>query len=502
MLFNSLEFVTFFVVVFTLYWATVRWAGVATMVLLLASLLFYACWNPLYLLLIIASSGVDFLVGGRLHREQSPRRRRAMLISSLIYNLGVLALFKYFNFFMESLGDGATWLDKVLLGQGLIEAPFLRDLKWLDLRLDALLPVGISFFTFQSMSYTIDVYRGELEPVGEGEGRVWWHPAHFARYLLFVSFFPQLVAGPIVRARDLLPQLKLRPMVTDAMAGRGLYLILLGLFKKVVIADYLALNLVDRTFTMTTGFSSLEVLVGIYGYAFQIYCDFSGYSDIAIGAALLLGFRFPDNFNAPYIARNLQEFWHRWHISLSSWLRDYLYIALGGNRGKPWQTYRNLMLTMLLGGLWHGAGWNFVIWGALHGGALAVLRAWQRARARVGLGPLFPFAGGRVVAALITFHYVCFAWIYFRAPTLEQAQTVIDQLGELTWHTTNLDARVLLILGVAVAMHITPRRWFDEVVAAFARLPATVQAAGAVVAGLGIQAMASADAVPFIYFQF
>jgi len=501
-LFNSLDFVTFFLVVFVLYWATVRVRGVASSILLVASLIFYASWHPLYLLLIVGSCGVDFIAGGLMHQLTGHRKRKALLVVSLTANLGLLAVYKYFNFFIESLATGATWLDQALIDLGWIDAPVLAHAHFLSLHLDALLPVGISFYTFQSMSYTIDIFRRELLPVGVDEGRPWWHPFAFHRFLLFVTFFPQLVAGPIVRARDLLPQLARRPLMTDAMGGRGLYLILLGLFKKVVIADYLALNLVDRTFTLPQGFSSLEVLTGIYGYAFQIYCDFSGYSDIAIGTALLLGYRFPENFNGPYKAHNLQDFWHRWHISLSTWLRDYLYIALGGSRRGPWRTYRNLLLTMLLGGLWHGAGWNFVIWGALHGGALAALRAWQRARERSGTPPLLTGWSGRVIGGFVTFHYVCFAWIFFRTPTLEQADLVVRQLGELTWHTTNLDGRVLLVLGIAAATHLAPRRWFEATIEGFTRLPPALQALAAVSVGLALRELASADAVPFIYFQF
>jgi alginate O-acetyltransferase complex protein AlgI len=537
LLFNSLEFVTFFALVFTAYWSVVRfgwpalaivaagflvfsgwvfefdtwqfvlltgivvaihqgmvrWGKPALGVLLGASLLFYACWNPLYLGLIVASSFVDFCVGGQLFRTSNKRRRTQLLLVSMIYNLGILAVFKYFNFFMDSV----AWVDTWMMARGWIDGPALSMG-----RLQLLLPVGISFFTFQSMSYTIDIYRRELEPVGHGEGTPWYHPAHFGRYLLFVSFFPQLVAGPIVRARDLLPQLRDRPPLTDVMAGRGLYLVLLGLFKKIVIADYLALNLVDRTFELTGNYSSFEVLVGVYGYAFQIYCDFSGYSDIAIGTALLLGFTFPDNFNAPYIARNLQDFWRRWHISLSTWLRDYLYIALGGSRNGAYKTYRNLMLTMLLGGLWHGAGWNFIIWGLLHGVALAVLRAWQRARKHVGKGALFGGPAGRALAALITFHYVCFAWIFFRAKSFEQTETVLAKLSELTFATTNLNWQIAAVLGVAAATHLVPKRAFEAVVSAFIALPAVIQAALAVGAGLAFKQVISADAVPFIYFQF
>ncbi len=490
-LFNSLEYIAFLLAVFALYWATVRFARVALGVLLAASLIFYASWSPYYLLLIIASSLVDFTMGGAIGRSASPGRRKVFLWCSVVYNLGVLAAFKYANFVLEALGDLVALIDAELA------APLLRTALTVDggfvgdARLDFLLPVGISFFTFQSMSYTIDIYRRRLEPI-----------ADYPRYLLYVSFFPQLVAGPIVRARDLLPQLKDRPPVTDAMGGRGLFLIGLGLAKKVIVADYLAINLVDRVFSQPDLYSSVELVVGTYAYAVQIYCDFSGYSDIAIGSALLLGFRFPDNFAAPYRAENLQAFWRRWHISLSTWLRDYLYISLGGSRRGAWRTYRNLMLTMVLGGLWHGAGWNFLIWGALHGGALAAQRAWQRRREAAGRKPLLRGPVGRAVAIGLTFHYVCFAWIFFRAPTFEAAWAVLDGIAGATLGAPNLGPTLLAVLLAGAATHAVPRGLYDRVVQGFAALPVQAQALGVIAVGLALRDMASADVVPFIYFQF
>ena len=288
MLFNSFEYIAFFIVVYTVYWAFAHHVRFALQWLLGASLLFYACWNPYYLILIINSSLLDFWAGGRIARTDDPQQRKKYLYISVIYNLGILGIFKYFNFFMENVDDLITHLDW-------IDYFIINDLYLPGGRLKALLPVGISFFTFQSMSYTIDIYRKELKPVHR-----------FSHYLLFVSFFPQLVAGPIVRARDLLPQLLQRPSIDSSMSGRGLYLIALGIFKKVVIADYLAINLVDRVFATPMGYTSIETLFSVYGYALQIYCDFSGYSDVAIGSALLLGFTFPDNFRTPYQSKNLQ----------------------------------------------------------------------------------------------------------------------------------------------------------------------------------------------------
>jgi len=485
LLFNSFEYITFFLVVYALYWAVAHYARLALRLLLAASLLFYGCWNPYYLLLIVGSSLLDFWAGGRIGATEDPARRRRYLLTSVVYNLGVLGVFKYLNFFMESFDDLVTRLD-------LIDALIVNGLYLPGGRLTALLPVGISFFTFQSMSYTIDIYRRELTPARS-----------FSHYLLFVSFFPQLVAGPIVRAKDLLDQLLARPRVTAEMSGRGLYLIALGLFKKVAIADPLAINLVDRVFATPDGYSGLEALLGVYGYALQIYCDFSGYSDVAIGSALLLGFSFPDNFRTPYQSSDLQEFWRRWHISLSSWLRDYLYIALGGNRRGAARTYVNLMLTMLLGGLWHGAGWNFLIWGALHGGALAALRFGQeRGAGHAAYQRLRQHPAWRALGALATFHYVCFAWVFFRAPTLDEATRILGQIAGGGLSLLNLHASVAWTLLAGFALHFCRRAWFDRALALFTRLPSVAQAAALFAFALLLKRLAVSEVVPFIYFQF
>jgi D-alanyl-lipoteichoic acid acyltransferase DltB (MBOAT superfamily) len=334
-------------------------------VLFVASALFYHAWAAAmpgpyrYLLaLLLGTIVLDYYLGLWIDRSESPVRRRALLIASLCSNLGVLVFFKYADFLSH---------DVLHLG-----VP----------RLALILPAGISFHTFQSLSYTIDVYRRQLRPTRS-----------VVSFATFVLFFPQLVAGPIVRAQDLLPQLDELPALELESATAGLFRIVIGLFKKIALADALALALVDRVFEAPEHFSSLEVLAAVYGYALQIYLDFSAYSDIAIGSAQVLGFALPENFRAPYRSANLQEFWRRWHISLSTWLRDYLYIALGGSQGAPWRTYLNLILTMVLGGLWHGASWSFVVWGALHGGGLAVTRYFQR---RTGADPI---AGRRLVGA-------------------------------------------------------------------------------------------------------
>ncbi len=466
--------------------------------LLVLSYYFYASWNWRYLPLIFGSSTVDFFLARAIAREERPRARRVMLAVTVALNLGFLGFFKYWNFALEN-----ARLVVGLLG-GATTPSAGEALRVL------LPPVGISFFTFESMSYVVDVYRRELEP----------HRSYL-RYLLFVAFFPHLVAGPIVRPRDLLPQLERPPLLTRVMGGEALFLIAVGLLKKLVISDQLALNLVDRVFERPESFSAVEVLAGVYGYAAQIYCDFSGYTDIAIGSALLLGVRFPRNFDAPYQAQNLADFWRRWHISLSTWLRDYLYIPLGGRRGAPWTTYRNLMITMVLGGLWHGASWTFVFWGFLHGLGLGVTRAWERAQQRRHRAPRAASSAyraadeppakeerppaslaGRVLGTVLTFHYVCLAWIFFRAPTFKQALLVLQQIATRTTFHPNLPPLVLWLLAIGLGSHYVPRGAYQKAQRLFIELPAPAQGALLFAVAVVLHEAASTVSVPFVYFQF
>ncbi|EYF04039.1 putative poly(beta-D-mannuronate) O-acetylase [Chondromyces apiculatus DSM 436] len=447
--------------------------------LLALSYAFYSFWNWKYLPLIFGSSTVDFLLARAIDREAQPRRRKALLFVTVVLNLGFLGFFKYWNFAVEN----------VQTVRGLLAGAPVSAIDTLKVTLP---PVGISFFTFESMSYVIDVYRREM-------------PAHrsYLRYLLFVAFFPHLVAGPIVRPRDLLPQFERAPSLTRDEAGEGMFLVAVGLLKKVVLSDQLAVNLVDRVFERPENYSALEVLAGVYGYAAQIYCDFSGYTDIAIGSALLLGVRFPKNFDAPYQATDLADFWRRWHISLSTWLRDYLYIPLGGNRVSEWHTYRNLMITMVLGGLWHGASWTFVFWGFLHGLGLGVTRAFQRSRAQKGKAKVasqsFP---ARATMVLLTFHYVCFAWIFFRAPSFKQATLVLKQLGTLTTFHPNLPPILVGLLVVALGCCYVPQRVYLWLRHGFSALPAPLQGTLLFLVAVVLHEAASAVAVPFVYFQF
>lgn len=475
MQFNSADYLLFLFIVFFAFWGLRKQRLWRVLMLVMVSCFFYMSWNWYLIILILISSVIDYVAGNIIYASTRQSVKKGWLLVSLISNLGMLFLFKYADFFIGSFNGTSQFF-------GL---PYQLPL------LHLILPVGISFYTFQTLSYTIDIYRGELKP-----------SENFREFFLFVIFFPQLVAGPIVRAVDLLPQLGPEPVPDPRQGLEGLYRIMVGLTKKVVFADPLAVYLVDRVFDRPELFSSLECLVGVYAYAFQIYFDFSAYSDIAIGSAQLLGYRMPENFNAPYIAGDLQEFWHRWHITLSTWLRDYLYIPLGGNRHGSLMTYRNLMLTMLLGGLWHGANWTFVVWGLLHGVGLAVTRLWQRRRSRPARGGAGVGGLGRTVGIFFTFHYVCLAWIFFRAPDFSVAWQVLQQLSTLTLDAANIPNQVGILLTIGYLSQWIPARWESRWVDGFAVLPAPARAMLLLALAVGIKQLATTEVVPFIYFQF
>lgn len=415
MVFTSFAFVAFFGVVM---------AGLAVLpnnrarqlLILAASCYFYSYWNPRYLLLLAAPSVIDYLLAIRIEDTTDARARKRWVVISLATNLGLLAYFKYTNFFIDNVA--------ALLG--------------LEPRhLDIVLPVGISFFTFKTLSYTIDVYRKELPACRS-----------ILTYAMFVTYFPELIAGPIVRASVFLPQItrSLRP--SWARARIGLQVVLLGVTKKLVFADRFAV-FVDPVFRSPQSFSSATIAAAVVAYSIQIYCDFSGYSDIAIGVSQIIGFDLPENFNMPYISTSITEFWRRWHITLSSWLRDYLYIPLGGNRKGKLRTYVNLMITMLLGGLWHGASWNFVIWGLLHGIALAVHKVWLGWR-----GQQHPRRGS-VIAWVGTYVFVCIAWVFFRAHTLGDTWIILKKLcwvdsAGISWVYSPLFLLLPLFIGAHV----------------------------------------------------
>ena len=487
MLFPTLDFAIFFVVVFAAAWA-LRWRAVPRKAwLLAASYFFYGYWDWRFCFLLLTASLIAWGAGLAIARSPDLGRQKTIVGVSVAVLLAILGVFKYYEFFVTSLGD-------LLSGVGLE-----RDLPLLAI----VLPVGISFFTFQAISYVVDVFRGAV--------RAKRSPLDL---LLYVSFFPQLVAGPIVRAADFLPQLEGTPRLTRYMLASGLTLIAVGLLKKMVVANWLATHFVDDVFLQPGAYDTAMLLTAVYGYAVQIYCDFSGYSDIAIGTALLLGYRFRENFHQPYRAATLQEFWRRWHISLSQWLRDYLYVPLGGNRRGPVMTYRNLFLTMFLGGLWHGAAWNFVIWGALHGAVLGIERFWRRrlgverhpdaAFKRIAWLPApiaMPFVW-KVVGVLVTFHFVCLCWIFFRAQDFQTASTLIAGIAAMEGDFSALTWFQILLVAVPLVFHFTPADLDTRIARGIRRWPAWALALLFAAALLVIEWIAPPGTAPFIYFQF
>ncbi|MDO4728241.1 MAG: MBOAT family O-acyltransferase [Bacteroidota bacterium] len=523
LIFSSSLFLGMFVVFYLVYILTQKHHYFRTVYVLLFSLFFYYKAGGNYFVLLIVSSVLDYFFANQIHKSNSNATRKTYLILSIITNLGFLGYFKYTNFAIDSFNQ--------IFGGSIA----LQDI---------VLPVGISFYTFQTMSYTIDIYRREITPAKS-----------LLDFAFFVSFFPQLVAGPIVRAKDFIPQIYKKLSLTSKEASLALFLIIGGLLKKAVISDYISVNFVDRVFDSPNNYSSFENLMAVYGYTLQIYCDFSGYSDIAIGLALLMGFRLPENFRTPYKSQNITEFWRRWHISLSSWLRDYLYISVGGNR-KPtfwgcffpivfflgafgWSihfynessvpliivttsfvaflisililkdkkrgsaTQFNLMTTMLLGGLWHGASIRFIIWGTLHGLALAIHKAFVS---------LIPQGQNnwlsRILFTLLTFHFVAFCWIFFRSKDFHIAIDIINNIGNLElnwqqWRAILLGYKnVFLIMLIGYLWHFIPSKWIKQFRISFEKMPLLVQSLIIAIVFWIVFATASSGTQPFIYFQF
>lgn len=473
MIFSSGIFLWLFAAFIVVYLLLQRRTTARLMFVTLFSYYFYYKSSGTYFFLLAVVTVSDFLLALLMDRTVTRWKRKLWVVVSLCVNLGLLCYFKYTNFLLEcwaSLTGGSFSM------------------------LDIFLPVGISFFTFQSLSYTIDVYRREIKPL-----------TNLLDYAFYVSFFPQLVAGPIVRARDFIPQIRRPLFVSDEMFGRGIFLIMSGLFKKAVISDYISVNFVERIFDNPTLYSGVENLMGVYGYALQIYCDFSGYSDMAIGIALLLGFHFNINFDSPYKSASVTEFWRRWHISLSSWLRDYLYISLGGNRKGKVRQYVNLIITMFLGGLWHGASWNFVLWGVLHGVALAVHKFWMSLTGRKKGEQSHGIR--RFFGVVVTFHFVCFCWIFFRnadfatsVDMLRQIFTVfrpqlLPQLLAGYWE-------VFALMGLGYVLHFLPDSWERACTKTVIRLPLLGKAVLMIALIYLVIQMKSSDIQPFIYFQF
>ncbi|WP_404309876.1 MBOAT family O-acyltransferase [Neorhodopirellula lusitana] len=466
--FAQAEFLVFLVVVLVMTWS-LRSKRYRNTFLLVASYYFYAYWDYRFCGLLLISTAVDYWVAIAIYRTASVRVRRWCLLVSLLVNLGMLGFFKYFNFFVDST------------------RPLIESLGWDPTTLDIVLPVGISFFTFQTLSYTIDVYRGKLKPTKS-----------LLDFALYVAFFPQLVAGPIVRAANLLPQLDELPGFSSRRFYGGFQQLLRGAVKKVLIADRLG-ETVDVVFGGVELYSSVTVWIAVIAYAGQIYYDFSGYSDMAIGVAKMLGYRFPVNFRHPYLATSMSDFWRRWHITLSTWLRDYLYIPLGGSRGSSLATNRNLLITMALGGLWHGASLTFVLWGLWHGAALVIQRA-------VRWGGSIAMSGRSFVSWLVVMFIVLMGWVLFRSPNLDVALQVYDRMWLSMFDGSNqlrilwLPPLTLLAIGLMVGEHLVWTTRFRRCM----RLPFDAWYSPVATAMMlwALMLYAPRGFRPFVYFQF
>jgi len=498
LLFNNGFFVFFFALFIGLYYRFRNHFRLRRYIFCFFSLYFFYKASGFFVVFVILSAIVDYVLSNAIFRQKNPHKKKLLLLGSIIFNLGLLFYFKYTNFFIETVNN-------------VLHAGFNP--------LNILLPVGISFYTFENLSYTIDVYRGQFEPARK-----------FSDYLLFLSFFPKLVMGPIVRAHDFVPQINKPYVITETDFAKGFYLIISGMFKKLIISDFITLNFVNYIFDDPSRYTGLENLFAVYGYAVVIYCDFSGYSDVAIGIAKWLGFSIPTNFLSPYQSRNITEFWRRWHISLSSWLRDYLYIPLGGNKEGSFGTWffsilffggiffaawsgfgfsvllslgitaavlllfllpaiitkqkkgittnLNLLTTMLLGGLWHGASWNFIIWGSMHGISLAIHKVWMLLTGKT-LGEVRTRRIYRVLAILLTFHFVCFCWVFFKAATLEDASNMIYQITHdlkfSVWGAFYGNYKsVLWMIGLAFVLHAIPDDTADKLIGRFRKIPMPV----------------------------
>lgn len=487
MFFNSLDFAIFFPLVFILYWVFSKNLKQRNAFILIVSYIFYGWWNWKFLSLIIISSFVDYFVGKKLGKEENQKKRKWLLVLSLFVNLGFLVYFKYFNFFIESFVDAFSLFGKEL------------EISTLNI----ILPVGISFYTFQTLSYTVDIYKKKFQPTND-----------IVAFFAFVAFFPQLVAGPIERASHLLPQFFEKYKFNYQQVKSGLLLMLWGLFKKMIIADRVAL-LVNETYNNVGSYYGMEFVVGTIFFAFQIYCDFSGYSDIAIGASRTMGFDLMKNFDSPYFSKSITEFWRRWHISLSTWFRDYVYIPLGGSRGGKYRTYLNLFLVFLISGIWHGAAMTFVIWGAVHGVIIVLEKATGSFRKNIfqKIKLTKKSIVGRFFFMTVTFVIVCFAWIFFRANSLADAFAIVGKvftfdkgektiISEIGMDASNFYA-ALVFIALMIVFEIIHKR--KSMVVTLAKQNILVRWGFYIIAALVLVTFGiygSYDESQFIYFQF
>jgi D-alanyl-lipoteichoic acid acyltransferase DltB (MBOAT superfamily) len=477
MQFPTIDFAIFFGIVFVLNWLLAPFPRRWKLFIIIASYVFYGWWDWRFVLLLMASTVATTLGGIFVHRAATEKGKRLVLALTVAVELSLLGWFKYYGFAVQSV-------DNALHRLGLHASLPLLNIT---------LPAGISFFTFMGLSYVIDIYRGRLEPS---------RPIDVA---VFVCFFPHLFAGPIVRGSELLPQIersqRRNPRQIDF--PRAAYLIMAGLFKKVVISSYVSSAIVDPVFATPSQHSALETLFAIWGYAVQIYCDFSGYTDIAIGCAMLLGFRFPENFNAPYTARSLQDFWRRWHMTLSFWLRDYLYIPLGGSQGSDLTMYRNIMITMLLGGLWHGAAWTFVVWGGLHGIGQCAGHYRRKRRVQAGLPAMREGRWAVVWQRFATFQYVCLGWVFFRATGFGNAFAMLGRLfSGWTLPSPLVTFPVLLAIAVGIGTQYLPHGFALQAQRIFSRWGVLLQGTSLATILLVITTLGPPGVAPFIYFRF
>lgn len=473
MIFSSGLFLWVFLGFITIYALLKKQDTLRILFVTLFSYYFYYKSSGMFFILLALVTVCDYYFAKCIVHYKSTANRKLFVTLSVLLNIGLLVYFKYTNFFAELVCNIQN-----------------REFNPFDIAL----PVGISFFTFQSLSYTIDVYRGRIQPLDR-----------LLDYAFYISFFPQLVAGPIVRARDFIPQIRKPLFVSVEMFNKGIFFIICGLFKKAVISDYIGVNFVERIFANPQLYSGVENLMGVYGYAMQIYCDFSGYSDMAIGIALLLGFHFNINFDSPYQSASITEFWRRWHISLSSWLRDYLYIPLGGNRSGKVRQLMNLMITMLLGGLWHGDSLNFLLWGGFHGLALVCHKLWRDIRKKDKADQSKGFF--RFMGVLVTFHFVCFTWIFFRHQNFSEAFNMIHQIvydfkPGLFFQLISGYWQVFILIAIGFALHFMPRRAEESFFNLVQRTPLIGKAILIVVLVFIVIQIKSSDIQPFIYFKF
>lgn len=489
MIFTRFYFWIFFAIVLSIYSIIYKKKAARNTYLFLVSSFFYYKSGGYFFIILAFTTLFDYAMGLWIDKANSDFRKKLYLTLSIIMNLGVLAYFKYSYFLIDSINQLFETNLKVVNYLAL----WTNGLTGTKIDITSIiLPVGISFYTFQSISYTVSVYRKKIAPLH-----------NLLDYGCFVTFFPQLVAGPIVKAYDFIPQLYKDYSLSKKEFGFALFLILNGLIKKMLVSDYISINFVDRVFDSPLSYSGFENLMATYGYGIQIYCDFSGYTDIAIGVALLLGFRLPVNFNSPYKASNISDFWHRWHISLSTWLRDYLYIPLGGNKKGKIRTYINLFLVMLIGGLWHGAAVRFIIWGGLHGLGLTIHKLWinyfpKKEKENKAI---------RFISVFITFHFVLFAWLFFRADSIRSVTSILNQIF---WHFNwNMISEIIIsyknvfsIIVIAFAIHWLPVRIKENYKNTFIQTPLYAKALIVVAIVFILFQVKSSEIQPFIYFQF